>query len=197
MVQEVGNTPQAAIVKLKLDCDTGIQRARVNPADGQVYAVGLNGWNGNGRKGLSQGGIHRFRYTGAETKLLTDASVTSEGVRLTFNFDLSQGDQEFQIEQWDYRWQASYGSKFYSVANPGKIGKDKVAIDEITIDRARRCVLLKISDIRPVNQMKVSLKVTAGDGAGLEEVVYLTINKVPGKELPGMKEITAAGGRGE
>ncbi|MEM7015496.1 MAG: DUF6797 domain-containing protein, partial [Verrucomicrobiota bacterium] len=62
MQQNVDGVEQAAISKLKLDAETGIQRARVNPKDGQVYAVGLNGWNGNGRKGLTQGGISRFRY---------------------------------------------------------------------------------------------------------------------------------------
>ena len=54
MLQEVDGHGQAAIVKLKIDALTGIHRARVNPKDGQVYAVGLNGWNGNGRRGLSQ-----------------------------------------------------------------------------------------------------------------------------------------------
>ena len=55
MLQEIEGQSQAAITRLKIDASTGIHRARVNPKDGQVYATGLNGWNGGGRKGLSQG----------------------------------------------------------------------------------------------------------------------------------------------
>jgi len=46
MLQEVGAVAQAAIVALPFQFDAGLMRARVNPADGQVYAVGLSGWQG-------------------------------------------------------------------------------------------------------------------------------------------------------
>ncbi|MEM7386081.1 MAG: hypothetical protein AAF514_14165, partial [Verrucomicrobiota bacterium] len=49
---------------------------------------------------------------------------------------------------------------------------------------------LKIPDLQPVNQMKLNLRVTGKDGAELEEEIYLTINKVPGKDLPDMKTLT-------
>jgi len=191
MQQEVDGVSQAAIVKFKIDCNTGIQRARVNPADGQVYAVGLNGWNGNGRKGLSQGGIHRFRYTGARQKILTDVKTGAEGIRLTFNFPLDPEGASFEIEQWNYLWRAGYGSKSYSVVNAGEEGKDKVTISGVELSDDGKSVLLKIPDLRPVNQMKIDLKVPGRDGGMLVEQVYLTINKVPGKDLPSTKEFTA------
>ena len=44
-------------------------------------------------------------------------------------------------------------------------------------------VFLKIPDIAPVNQMEFNLTLKAADGSDFNEQVYLTINKVPGKEL--------------
>ncbi|MBL6921552.1 MAG: c-type cytochrome [Akkermansiaceae bacterium] len=194
MVQEVDGVEQAGIVKLQLDCDTGIQRARVNPADGQVYAVGLNGWNGNGRKGLTQGGIHRFRYTGNEQKLLTDVKVTKEGLLLSFNFEVSpkaaQDLTRYQIEQWNYLWAANYGSKEYSGGEEWKAGRDKVEVAGVVIGNDGKSVLLKIPGIRPVNQMKLELSLAGGDGEEFSEQLYMTINKVPGSGLPEMKAMT-------
>ena len=194
MIQKVDGVEQAGIVKVDLDCDTGIQRARVNPADGQVYAVGLNGWNGNGRKGLAQGGIHRFRFTGKEEKLLTDVKVTREGILLSFNFALSPKTVSemgrYQIEQWNYLWAANYGSKQYSGGEEWKAGKDKVTVSEAVLGNDNKSVLLKIPGLRPVNQMKMDLKVAGQDGGEFSEQLYLTINKVPGSSLPDMKTMT-------
>ena len=193
MVQEVDGIAQAGIVKLKLDCDTGIQRARVNPADGQVYAVGLNGWNGNGRKGLTQGGIHRFRYTGTTSKLLTDAKVTPKGIRLRFNFKLTTADAKaanFKIEQWNYLWAKNYGSKNYTGGDEWKEGVNSVSPARVVLAKDEQSLVLVIPDLRPVNQMKIDMSLPGTEGENFTEELYLTINKVPGKDLPDMKTTT-------
>ncbi|MFG0263285.1 MAG: DUF6797 domain-containing protein, partial [Novipirellula sp. JB048] len=82
MIQEVGDVSQAALVNLPFDFSTGIMRGRVNPADGQVYATGLQGWNGGGRIGLAEKGIQRLRYTGRHYPMITDASVQADGLTL-------------------------------------------------------------------------------------------------------------------
>ena len=86
MLQEVDDQSQAAIIKLPFDFSTGIMRARVNPKDGQVYATGLDGWNGNGRPGLLDRGIQRLRYTGKPLLMVADCQVEHDGLRLSFNF---------------------------------------------------------------------------------------------------------------
>jgi len=40
---------------------------------------------------------------------------------------------------------------------------------------------LKIPDIKPVNQVKMDLKLQSADAKPFSELVYLTINKVPKK----------------
>jgi mono/diheme cytochrome c family protein len=183
MMQDFGDVAQSGIVKMPLDFLSGIQRARVNPKDGQVYAVGLNGWNGGGRPGLGEGGIQRVRFTGRETKLVTDMQVRPGGIEFTFNFDLETKSAKrpgsYDLEQWNYKWQASYGSAQWSVKDPAKQGRDKVAITEVIVGKDGRSVYLKIPGIRPVNQVLAKLKLRGRDGQAFEEEIYLTINRVP------------------
>ena len=197
LLQEVDGVDQAAVVKMPFDAETGIHRARVNPADGQVYATGLNGWNGGGRKGLAQGGISRFRYTGAESKLLTGLEVTKEGIRLEFNFKLSKesasNPELYQLKQWNYLWAPKYGSAQYSLVNKWETGVDEVLIQKVVPGKDGKAVLLVISDIQPVNQVELNLNLQGADGSKFTEQVYLTINAVPGGKHPNMKELTKGG----
>ena len=182
MLSEVEGLNQAAIVRLKIDALTGIHRARVNPSDGQVYATGLNGWNGGGRKGLSQGHIHRFRYTGKPARLLTDTQVRHNGIELKFNFQLdsesAKDSASYQLKQWNYKWAGTYGSRQYS-PNSGKVGRDNMEISNVKLAKDRRSVLLQIPDIKPANQVKINLNLQSADGEAFTELVYLTVNKVP------------------
>lgn len=196
MMQEIDGVSQAAIVKLDLDASTGIHRARINPADGQVYAVGLNGWNGNGRLGLAQGGIARFRYTGTPEKLLTGIEVASDGIRLDFNFILAPEAasdlSRYDLQQWNYAWTKTYGSEQFSVENPLKAGRDQVQIEKASLLNQGQSVFLRIPDIQPVNQVELNLDLLGKDGEYFEEQAYLTINAVPGGRHPRMKELVAA-----
>ena len=185
MLQEVDGQDQAAIVRLKINASTGIHRARVNPKDGQVYATGLNGWNGGGRRGLSQGHVHRFRYTGKPVNLLTDVKVRPNGIELSFNFKLDPKTAtdavRYKLKQWNYKWAANYGSKQYSLLNPGKTGQDEVEIEAVELLEDGRGAFLKIPEIQPVNQVKMNLNLQTVDGNSFAELVYLTINKTPSR----------------
>ena len=182
MLQEIDGISQAAIVKLKIDALTGIQRARVNPKDGQVYAAGLNGWNGGGRRGLSQGHLHRFRYTGESALLLSNVQVKKDGIELAFNFkldpDSANEPDHYVIEQWDYKWTGGYGSREY-LPGTDKRGREKVRIDKVTIGPDKQSVHLAIKGLKPVNQVKIGLNLESADGETFEDMAYLTINRIP------------------
>ena len=184
LLQDLGDTAQAAVVRLPLDFKTGIMRARVNPADGQVYAVGLNGWNGNGRKGLEEGGAFRVRYTGKPLKLLTNAQVRDDGLELTFNFPVEAESaarlENYQVEQWNYRWLPRYGSEIWSAREPDKTGKDQVAVASARRLPHGHGVLLHITDLQPVNQLHLRLSLQPEEGGPpFEEELYWTINGFP------------------
>ncbi len=184
LIQDLDDVAQSAVVRLPLDFDTGIMRARVSPEDGQVYTVGLNGWNGNGRKGLGEGGLYRVRYTGKPTHLVTGARVRDDGLELTFNFAVAEesagNPDNYRIEQWNYRWLPRYGSDNWSVVDPNKKGKDAVRIAAVERTRDGHGVFLKIPDLQPANQLHLRLTLRPQSGEALfEEELYWTINGFP------------------
>lgn len=187
MTQDVGDLTQAAIVKLPFDFRTGIMRARVNPADGQVYATGLDGWNGGGRAGMLDQGIQRVVFTGKPHRMVRHCRVEPDGLRVAFNFrlDPSAVDTDaFTVEHWNYLWQASYGSDFYSPTS-GKPGKERLEVRAVECASDGRSVLLRIPELMPVDQVHIRLAVTAADGRPFEEEIYWTIHAIPeGRDAP-------------
>jgi len=183
MMQEVGSISQAAIVALPFQFDAGLMRAKVNPADGQVYATGLSGWQGppDGKDGCLQ----RLRYTGKPIKLLDDVKVRPDGLSLRFNFALDPtsalNPASYHLEQWNYLWSSSYGSDQYSSEHPGQKGHDQLTISSIKLSRHNREVFLVVPGLRPVNQVEIRLALTAADGTFWKELAYLTINAIPNK----------------
>ena len=181
MLQQIGPVNQAAIVALPFQFDAGLMRSRVNPADGQVYATGLSGWQGppNGKDGCLQ----RLRYTGQPMRLLHDLKVRSNGLSLSFNFPLDRATaidpRHYQLEQWNYLWSSNYGSDQYSVKHPGEKGHDRLNVTGAQISQDGRQVMLLIPGLGPANQVELRVNLTAADGNPWKELVYLTINAVP------------------
>ncbi|MEO9590960.1 DUF6797 domain-containing protein [Rhodopirellula bahusiensis] len=192
MIQEVGETSQAAIVKLPYDFSTGIMRGRVNPHDGQVYATGLQGWNGGGRFGLADGGVQRLRYTGKPPKMITDARVVEAGLELDLNFPIDPESvfdaTAFSIVQWDYLWSKAYGSDQYipgtAESEKPQIGTqtltpESVEVNAVPGEPGASRLRLNLPTLGPVDQLQLQLKVRAKDGEEFEEEVYWTIHVVP------------------
>jgi hypothetical protein len=182
MTQEIDGVTQGAIIKLPFDFRTGIMRAAVNPHDGQVYAVGLDGWNGGGRAGLVDHGIQRLRYTGRPYPMVSDCQVESDGLRLAFNFELDREEasriESYRARHWNYLWQASYGSEMYSPAT-GKVGIDSLQITRVEVAEDGKGVKLVIPELRPVDQLHLVLEVNDREGKRFEEEIYWTIHRIP------------------
>jgi hypothetical protein len=182
MTQEIDGVTQGAIIKLPFDFRTGIMRAAVNPHDGQVYAVGLDGWNGGGRAGLVDHGIQRLRYTGRPYPMVSDCQVESDGLRLAFNFELDREEasriESYRARHWNYLWQASYGSEMYSPAT-GKVGIDSLQITRVEVAEDGKGVKLVIPELRPVDQLHLVLGVYDREGKRFEEEIYWTIHRIP------------------
>lgn len=184
MIQEVGEAAQAAIIKLPFDFRSGIMRAAVNPADGQVYAVGLDGWNGGGRAGLLDHGIQRLRHTGKPHAMVSGCRVEAEGLRLEFNFapdrETAADPEAYRVQCWNYLWQAAYGSEMYSPST-GEVGVDRLEASKVEISDDGRSVLLHLPDLQPVDQLHLVLKVKDEQGRDFEEEIYWTIHRIPGR----------------
>ena len=111
-------------------------RARVNPADGQVYATGLQGWNGGGRVGLRDSGVQRLRYTGKADLMVVDCRVEHDGLRIKFNqpldVDASTRVTDYVAEHWNYHWRREYGSDMYSPTT-GEVGAEDLPIESVSL----------------------------------------------------------------
>ncbi len=184
MIQDLDEASQAAIIKLPFDFRTGIMRGRVNPADGQVYATGLQGWNGGARQGLLDKGIQRLRYTGKPIRMVSDCKVERDGLRLSFNFELDPDSAtdlgSYDVTHWNYHWRQAYGSDMYSPTTD-KPGIEKVGVVSASLGSDGRSVLLQVPDLNPVDQVHLLIKIKAASGDRFEEEVYWTINQVPEK----------------
>lgn len=179
--QEIDSGAQAAVVRLPLDFNTGIMRARVNPHDGQVYATGLQGWNGGGRPGLADGGIQRLRFTGRHAWMITDAEVRPAGLHLRFSEPIdpaSATPSAFTAQAWDYRWSRSYGSDMY-LPGTDQQGQATWPVEEVQLDPDHRGVTLVLADLQPVDQLHLVVRLRDPAGSALREELFWTIQQLP------------------
>jgi hypothetical protein len=178
---------QGATVELPLNFESGIMRARFNPADGQLYVCGLKGWETNGSR---DGCLQRVRYTGKQACLPTALHVGKDELAITFACPLdpktANDEQSFGIEQYNYRWSAKYGSSKYKVSDPKQVGTDEVEVKSAKLMPDGRTVALKVPGLRPVMQMSIQVHLNAVDGAAIECEIDNTINHVPGLSAPAM-----------
>ena len=180
--ETVEGVAQGGVVKFPLKFDTGIQRARFNPRDGQLWLAGLKGWQ---TKGVRDGSLQRVRSTGKPLRMPTELHIRRNGIEIGFSDELdraaAQDLQNYAVEQWNYRWTEKYGSDDYSVSNPQKKGRDAVEARAAKLSPDKKRVLLEITDLKPVMQMKIKFALKSAGGAPVEWEIYNTINRVPTK----------------
>ena len=188
---------QGGVVRFPVNFQSGIMRARFNPADGQLYVAGLRGWQ---TTGVRNGCLQRVRFTGAPVRMPVALHAKKATLAITFSCDLdatSAADvQNWNIEQWNYIWSASYGSPEISTEAPtesgGEAGKDgapqwtkaqmgKPKHDAVTVKSARllddrRTVILDIPALKPVMQMSTRYGIKSADGTAVTGEIIHTIH---------------------
>jgi hypothetical protein len=179
MQQEIDGVTQAAMVRLLPRFPAGVMRGRMNPKDGQVYLCGLRGWQTDG---VREGGFYRVRYTGQPTHMPVAFHVVKGGLQIAFTSPLSASEaanaDNYDVEQWNYKWTSEYGSPEFSPGNPQLKQHDKVAVQSVKLAADKKTVFLEIQDVKPVDQMRVKFKITAADGAPISYEIYNTIHRV-------------------
>ena len=188
---------QGGVVRFPVNFQSGIMRARFNPADGQLYVAGLRGWQ---TTGVRNGCLQRVRFTGAPVRMPVALHAKRGTLAITFSCDLDAASaadaQNWNIEQWNYIWSASYGSPEVSTEAPaengGEAGKDgapqwttaqmgKPKHDAVTVKSARllddkRTVVLEIPALRPVMQMSTRYGIKSADGTAVNGEILHTIH---------------------
>ena len=186
MPQEVNGQMQGAGVKIPVKFTSSAMRARFNAKDGQLYIVGLKGWQTNA---AADGGFDRVRYTGKPVHLPMAFKATSKGMYVTYATKLDQAyandAQNFSAEAWNYLWTSNYGSPEVSLSyDPKDPTSKKGNHDTFTVKSAKlqddgKTVFLEIPDIKPCMQFRIKSNIKAADGVDMKQDVFGTIYNLP------------------
>ncbi len=187
--ERVKGQPNGAIVPLRGEFLSGVHRGRVNPLDGQLYAVGSRGW---GTYAQYDGAFHRIRYTGKEFKEPIGFEVFYNGIRVDFENPLNTANTNtlgrYFAQQWNYRYSMGYGSPEYSVKHPDQFGHDRLNIQSAHLTNENRSVFLEIPDLEPVMQLHLRLHLEFSDGTQNKTQLFCTIADLgsPFEDAPGL-----------
>jgi hypothetical protein len=192
MKEEVNGQIQGGVIEFPdIKFSSTAMRARFNPRDGQLYVCGLKGWQTNAAK---EGGLDRMRYTGKAVNMPSSLRVKPNGIEVTFTSPLNPekaNDKEFySIMQWDYMWNASYGSSHYFIKNKGQKAKqpkrfaatvsgESVEVKSVKLLDDKKTVFIEIPDLVPVMQMRIKYNLEAADGTSMKQEIYNTIHEIP------------------
>lgn len=154
--EQVNGVAQGGTVRFPFQFQSGIMRGRFNPRDGQLYVCGMRGWQ---TSGLKDGCLQRVRYTGGELHMPTKLKVLSDGLEIKFSQvldeELATNTKMYAVSQWNYRYNADYGSMEYRVSDSELEGHDQLDVLAADLLSDGKTVRLKLSEVRPVMQMKV------------------------------------------
>ncbi|MBA4106988.1 MAG: hypothetical protein C0485_14665 [Pirellula sp.] len=176
--QHAGDVRQAATVEVPgVLLEAGPGEAEFSPRDGQLYVVGLDGWQ---TAATVDGSLERIRYTGKLALLPSSFAAYADGIELKFDVPLDPASLVrpggVRVEQWNYQWSSTYGSYHYSVKEPERVGHDQLDVQAATLSNDGKTLLLRVDGLQPVDQIQVSLDVTTAAGEPVKANVYGTIN---------------------
>lgn len=166
--------PQAAVVSFNRNFDFPTLNAVVNPADGQLYAVGFQVW-GTVVKKIS--GLARVRYTDKPRVLIKEVTPTDKGLLLKFNAKLdaklATDPDSFNGERWNYRRTFEYGSPHLKL--DGSSGQEWMTASSAYLSKDGMSVLVGFPDMKAgVLQMRIGWGLKSVDGDKAENTAYFS-----------------------
>jgi hypothetical protein len=175
----VDGQPQGAAVAMPGKFLSGPMRGMFNPKDGHLYIAGSTGWQTSAAK---DGSFQRVRRTGSVIRTPIAWHAHRNGLKLTFAEPLNKSAAEdpgsYALKQWNYRYDAQYGSKDWSVADPNKQGRDEVAVRSAKVLADGKSVFIQTDELKPVMQMELRYNLPFTGGASAAGPLYLTLNKL-------------------
>jgi azurin len=170
---------QGAVVPMDGDFLAGPNRARFNPADGQLYVTCSDGW---GDYAMQDGAFHRVRFTGLPFLKPVGFSVHENGLAVSFAepvaADAAADVTRYFAQQWEYQYSPGYGSPELSLKEPGTIGHDRVDVRSAHLVGDGRTVFVEIPEIRPVMQFHLRLHLETASGEAFRAELFPTIHRL-------------------
>ncbi len=178
--EEVKGQMQGGVVQIPVQFTSSAMRGHFNPKDGQLYIVGLKGWQTDAANAT---GFDRVRFTGKPYHSVSALHVLKTGVQLTFTEPLDAKDaadvQNYSVKRWNYDHAEHYGSPEFNVTDPKKTGREPVEVKSAKLSEDGKTVTLELADVQPVMQQWIQFNITAKDGTTIKQDIVHTINAVP------------------
>lgn len=178
--QQVADVWQAATVRFPgLVFRSGSGTARFHPVDGQLYVVGLDGWQTGA---VQDGCFSRVRHTGRTSVMPEAFDVFPNGIRVKYTVpldrELNLDSSRFSVEHWNYLWSREYGSFHYRPSSPETIGHDSLPVERVSrLDD--RTLFLHLENLQPVDQIQLTANVVTAEGERVVHELLGTINALP------------------
>jgi hypothetical protein len=155
-------------------------RGRFNPADGQLYLVGMRGWQTDANR---DGCFQRVRYTGKPANLPLSARVRKGAIDLTFTDPLDKvaatDPDSYSLAWCNLRYTGNYGSDEYWVSDPNRKGREPLPIDSLGLSADGKTVTFEIPALKPCSYLVLKYRLKAADGTPLSQELSYTINRIP------------------
>lgn len=181
--ERVGGVMQGGLVRLPASFSSSCMRGRFSAKDGQLYVIGLQGWQTSAAK---EGGFHRVRRTNDPLTVPIALATCDKGVYLTFaqplDAETANDAGSFGVEIWNYLYSPNYGSPEVSILHPerkveqGKPNRDPLPVTAAKLSPDGRTVFLAIEGMQTVNQMKITWNVDSKDGKSWKGELHNTIH---------------------
>jgi hypothetical protein len=181
--ERVNGQMQGGVVRLPANYTSSCMRGRFSPIDGQMYVIGLKGWQTSAAR---EGGFHRVRRTSRPLDLPVALSTCDKGVYLTFSSALdaetAADPESFGVQVWNYRYSQNYGSPELSILHPerkiarGKPNRDSLKVTSSKLSADGHTVFLAIEGMQPVHQMKITWDLDSKDGRGVRGELHNSIH---------------------
>lgn len=182
--QENG-TWQGGIAELPVQFPAPLMKARMNPADGQMYLSGFQVWDSDASQ---TSGLMRLRYTGGEVPLPVSFKAGKEGVIMRFNQKLNPKFAlrlaNYSVERWKYERTDAYGSGHFKPS--GEPGHEEVRISGLALSEDRRGLFVRVADMQKVMQMSLRYSLLDAAGDSVSNSIYFTMNHLPPLDLQSM-----------
>ena len=183
--ERVNGQMQGGVVRLPANYTSSAMRGRFSPVDGQLYTIGLKGWQTSAAR---EGGFHRVRRTNKPLDLPIALSTCDRGVYVTFSSpvdaELGADPESYSVEIWNYLYSQNYGSPEVSLLEPerkrerGKENRDPLNVKSATLSKDRCTVFLEVEGMRPVHQMKITWDLDTEDGRALRGELHNSIHSL-------------------
>lgn len=168
--EQVNGDRQGGVAPLTRLHLSGARTARFHPHDGQLYVIGIYG----------QGSFNRIRHTGGDVHHPIGSNAHRNGLRLVFQQPLDRptatDTDNYTLHRWNYHWSDGYGSNFYSIEDPDRIGQDPVEVAGAHLSEDGHELFLRIPEMTPANQLRIRYTIEAADGTPIEDQMYRTIH---------------------